>query len=129
APSPLLIPPPPPPQPTRFPYTTLFRSLVERLLVEHPQHRVLGVNVGHERDAEIDRAPAVERLEASVLGDAPLGDVELGENLHAGDGLLGLLGVLDELDLREDAVDAELDHQPRGDRFHVDVARAYHQSV
>src|SRR5258706_176940 len=107
----------------------LLSALVERLLVEHPQHRVLAVDVGHDRDAEIDRAPAVERLEASILGDAPLGDVELRENLHAGDGLLGLLGVLDELDLREDAVDAELDHQPRGDRFHVNVARAYHQRV
>src|SRR5947209_11558164 len=85
----------------------LLGALVERLLVEHPQHRILAVNVGHDRDAEIDRPPPVERLEASVLGDAPLGDVELGEDLHAGDGLLGLLGVLDELDLREDAVDAE----------------------
>src|SRR5712691_4236137 len=107
----------------------LLSALVKRLLVEHPQHRVLAVDVGHDRNAEIDSAPAVERLETPVLGDAPLCDVELGENLHAGDGLLGLLGVLDELDLREDAVDAELDHQPRGDRFHVNVARAYHQRV
>jgi len=107
----------------------LLRALVESLLVEYAQHRVLAVNVGHDRHAEIDRPPPVERLEAPVLGDAPLGDVELGKNLHPGNGLLGLLGVLDELDLREDAVDAELDHQPRRDRFQVNVARAYHQRV
>jgi len=46
------------------------------------------------------------------------------ENLHAEMAWLGLLGVLDELDLREDAVDAELDHQPPRRSFHVNVARA-----
>src|SRR5690242_8139373 len=107
----------------------LLRALVERLFVQDAQHRVLAVDVRHDRDAEVDRPPAVEGLEAPVLRDAPLGDVELGEDLHAGNGLLGLLRVLDELDLRQDAVDAELDHEPGGDGLHVDVARADHQRV
>jgi hypothetical protein len=66
----------------------------------------------------------LERLEAAVLGHAALGDVELAQHLDARDRLLGLRAVLDQLDLREDAVDAELDREARGQRLEVDVARA-----
>src|SRR5205807_1107324 len=63
------------------------------------------------------------------LWHAPLGDVELGEHFHARDRLLGLQRVLDELHLRRDAVDAELDREARGQRLEVDVARANHQRI
>src|SRR5439155_18341757 len=66
----------------------LMRRLVERLLVEHAQHRVLAVDAGHDGDAEIHRAAALERLEAPVLRHPPLGDVELGEHFYARDRLL-----------------------------------------
>jgi len=46
-----------------------------------------------------------------------------------GDRLLGLRAVLDQLDLREDAVDAELDGEARGQGLEMDVARADHQRV
>ena len=107
----------------------MLSALIQRLLVEHAQHRVLAVDVRHDRNAKIDRAAAVERLEATVLRHAPLGDVELREHFHSRDRLLGLGAVVDGLYLREDAVDPEFDHEPRRRGFEMDVARAEHERV
>ena len=59
--------------------------LAHRLLVQHAEHRVFAVNGGHDRDAEVDLAPFVADSEASVLGDAVLGDIELRHHLDSGD--------------------------------------------
>src|SRR5439155_1305995 len=63
----------------------LAKLLAQRFLVEDAQHGVLAVDGGHDGDAEIDRPAAVAHPEAAVLGNAPLGDVEFGHDLDAGD--------------------------------------------
>ena len=63
----------------------LTKLFAERLLVQDSQHGVFAVNGRHDGNAEINGAAAVADTEAAVLGDAPLGDVELRHNFDACD--------------------------------------------
>ena len=51
--------------------------LADRFLVENTDDRVFAMNRGHDRYTKVNRSPFVSRLEAAVLRDAPLGNVEL----------------------------------------------------
>ena len=97
---------------------------VRRLLVEDPDDGVLAVDRRHDRDAEVDRPPLDADLEAPVLRDPLLGDVELRHDLDAADDRLVVL-LVDRLHRRvEDAVDPVLDDDDVLLRLDVDVGRA-----
>ena len=55
----------------------------DRFLVENTDDRIFAVNRRHDRNAEVDRASLVARLEASVLRNAALGNVEFRHDLDA----------------------------------------------
>src|SRR2546427_8758599 len=55
----------------------------DRRAVEDAEHDTLAVERGEGRDAEIDLAPHEPQLDAPVLRQAPLGDVELRHDLDA----------------------------------------------
>ncbi len=93
------------------------------LAVEYAQHSVLAEQVRHDRDAQIDLAAVDSDLEAAVLRDTALGDVEFRDHLHARQHLMCGFEAIDTLDDLEHAVDAVLDDQPAALRFQVDVAR------
>src|SRR5690242_757617 len=92
------------------------------LLVEDAEHGVFSVAGGHDGDTQIDIATLILHAEAAVLGNAALGDIEVAQDLDAGDdgGMPvlgdGLHGVL------QDAVDAVLDGDFGVARFDVNVA-------
>ena len=96
---------------------------VGRLLVEDTDHRVLAVHGRHDGDAEVDGAAREPDLEAAVLGDPLLGDVELRHDLDpADDGRV--VALVDRLHrLVEHAVDAVLDHDLAVLGLDVDVRR------
>ena len=77
----------------------------DRGLVQDSHHDLLPVDRGEGRDAQVDLLAADLQRDAAVLGDAPLGDVEVGHDLEAADDagvdLAGLGG-----HLVQDAVDA-----------------------
>ncbi len=61
------------------------RSLHDGALVEDAHHGALAIDEREGDDADVD-APALDvQREAAVLGDAPLGDVEVGHDLDARD--------------------------------------------
>ena len=94
------------------------------LFVEHAEDGVFAVHGGHDGDAEVDEAALVADAETAVLGDAALGDVELGHDLDAGkDGLVVLAGDGGH-GLLEDAVDAVLDEERVVEGFEVDIGGA-----
>ena len=65
--------------------------LGHRFFVEDAQDGVLAVDGRHDGDAEVDEAALVADAETAVLGDAALGDVELGHDLDTRkDGLVVL---------------------------------------
>src|SRR5215469_3016888 len=103
--------------------------LGERLLVEDTQHGIFAEDARDDRYAEVDRPSVHGDLEAPVLRDAPLGDIELGHHLDARDDLLSQLDAADGGDVRQHAVEAVAHHQPDGARLEVNVARAGAQGV
>jgi hypothetical protein len=97
---------------------------VGRLLVEDPDDGVLAVDGRHDRDAEVDRPPLDADLEAAVLRDPLLRDVQLGHDLDPADDRLVVL-LVDRLHRRvEDAVDPVLDDDDALLRLDVDVRSA-----
>src|SRR3712207_8697881 len=64
------------PRSTLFPCTTLFRS-------EDSHDHALAVGGGQGHDADVDLVAVDRHRRAAVLGDAPLGDVEVAHDLHA----------------------------------------------
>src|SRR5581483_2484042 len=94
---------------------------VHRLLVENTDDGVFAVRGGDDRDAEVDRASRDPQLEAAVLGDALLGDVELGHDLDTADDRR-VMAFVDRLErFVEHAVDAVLDDDFVVARFDVNV--------
>ena len=82
---------------------------VHRLLVEDSDDAIFAVRGRDDRDAEVDGAAGQAQLEAAVLRDALLGDVELRHDLDAGDDR-GVMALVDRIErLVEHAVDAVLD--------------------
>src|SRR5208282_2219455 len=61
----------------------LLKLLAHRLFVEHAEHGVFAVDRGHDRNSEVDGAPAVFHSKAAVLGHAALGNIELAHDLDA----------------------------------------------
>ena len=89
--------------------------------VEHTHHDALAVHGGEHGDAEIDRIPVDVHLDAAVLGQAALGDVELRQHLDArDDGHRQLLGRRREF--IQHAIDAVAHPELVLERLHVDVA-------
>ena len=52
--------------------------------VEHPHDDAFAEHRGQHADAQIDRVAADGQLDAAVLRQPPLGDVEIGHDLDAG---------------------------------------------
>ena len=90
-------------------------------LVKDAEHDLLAEDGGERADAQVDGPLHDADLDASVLRHAPLGDVQIGHDLHAGDdgrphphrGRGHLL---------EHAVDPKADSQPLLVRLDVDIA-------
>ena len=96
---------------------------VGRFLVEDTDNRVLAVNAGHDRNAEIDRPLLDAKLETAVLGNALLRDVELGHDLESRDDRR-VEFLIDRLHrLVQRAVDAVLDQNVLLTRFDVNIGR------
>src|SRR3977135_709839 len=98
--------------------------LGERLLVEDAQHRVFAEDAGNDRHAEVNRAAVYGDLESAVLGDTPLGNVQLRHYLDTRNDLLGELATAYGRNAREHAIQAIAHHQPARDRLEVNVAGA-----
>ncbi len=89
--------------------------------VEHADDHALAEHGGQDADAHVDRVAADGQLDAAVLGQAALGDVELGHDLDAGeDGLVMLAGDRGH-GLLEYAVDAVFDHEAVVEGLEMDV--------
>ena len=80
--------------------------------VEDPQHRRLAGDERHDGDADVDAAALDHEADAAVLGQPPLGDVELGEDLDARDHGGGL-AARDPRGVDHHAVDAVADRRAR----------------
>ena len=79
---------------------------LQGVLVQDSHHRLLAEDGRQGGDAQVDLAGPVAQLDAAVLGQAALGDVERGHDLHArGQGRLQALGR--GHDLVQHAVDPE----------------------
>src|SRR5262249_53123577 len=94
-------------------------------LVEQTHDDAFAVDHGDDRDANIDLALVDAHLDAAVLRQALLGDVQVRHDLDTADD-----GCLEPVDFRrqrlqlQQAVDAVTDAQARLFRFDVDVAGA-----
>ena len=94
------------------------------LFVEHAEDGVFAMYSRHDGDAEVDEAALVADTKAAVLGDAALGDVELGHDLDAGQDRLVVLAGDRGHGLLQDAVDAVLDEQRVVEGFEMDIGGA-----
>src|SRR5262249_41888095 len=56
----------------------------DRTAIEHPQYRCLTEHDGQDADAQVHLVAADIQLDAAVLRQAALGDVEIGHDLDAG---------------------------------------------
>ena len=77
----------------------------------------------HGRDADVDLAASDADARRAVLRQAPLGDVEAGENLDARDQRLRRDAVR-RRQRAQQAVDAHAHHEPGAERLDMDVAGA-----
>ena len=94
----------------------------DRRPVEDPHDDALAVERGHRRHAEVEPPPLEAHADAAVLGQAPLGDVQLRHDLDArGDRRLEALRR--RLGVEEHAVDAVADPEAVLERLDVDVGR------
>jgi len=101
----------------------------QRLLVQHAQDGVLAVNAGHHADTEIDGPVLEQELEATVLRNSALGDVELGHNLDTRQHRVGEFDTARPRRLRQHAVEPVLDDQPLGLGLEKDIAGTRLQRV
>src|SRR5690348_17483327 len=58
---------------------------LQRLLVENAEDGLLAEDRGQDRNAEVDLAGAKSEFDPAILGDASLGDVEVGHDLQTRD--------------------------------------------
>ena len=100
-------------------------NLVERKLdigtVKHAKHDRLAEHGRKNRHAQVDRGLAEMELDTTVLRQTPLGDVELGHDLDAGD-QRGGEGLGNLLHLVEHAVDAVAQLELVFEGLEVDIA-------
>ena len=101
---------------------------LQGLLVEDPEEDTLTVDRGHDRDAEVNLVRLLPELDASVLRQSPLGDVQVCHDLQARDER-GLNPLGRRHDLVQDAVDPVPDPQSSVPRIDVDVRGAPPQPV
>ena len=97
-------------------------------LIEQAHHHRLAVLHRHGRDAHVDLGVAHLDVEAAVLRQALLGDVQPGHQLQAQHQRRGDLGIGLGLHVQH-AVDAEADDQPGLLRLDVDVGGAHAHRV
>ena len=98
----------------------LFVVEIDGGAVEHAQHHLLAVERRHRRHAEVDLVAAHRQLDAAVLRQPALGDVEPRHDLDARDDR-GLQPRRRRLDLVQHAVIAVAHPQPVGERLEMDV--------
>ena len=91
--------------------------------VEDADHDLLAELGGERRNAQVDRLAVHRHPGAAVLGPQPVGDVELGHDLDAGDQRQPC-GAGDLHHLPQHAVDAITDRDAALLRLDMDVARA-----
>jgi len=94
-----------------------------RTFVQNAKHDALAEQRGQGRDAQVDFLAQHAEFDATVLGEPPLGDVQFGHELDAGDDRR-LEMLRRRFDVVEDAVDAKPDLELLLEGFHVDVAGA-----
>ena len=82
------------------------------------------MDAGHHRHPEIHRAAKNSQLEATVLGNPPLRDVQFRHDLDAGDRLLGHFLAFHHFHFQQHPIDPILDREIRRSRFKMDVAGA-----
>ena len=87
---------------------SLSRSTTTLRLVEDAHHDALAVDARQRHDTQVDVAAVDDQTDAAVLGQALLGDVQLGHDLHARDDAGGHLARHGR-DVLQHAVDAEAD--------------------
>ena len=80
--------------------------MLHRVLVEDAHDDALAAHGRHRDDAQVDAVAVDGQPDAAVLGQAALGDVELGHDLHARDDAGGH-PPRDRRDVAQHAVDAE----------------------
>ncbi len=100
--------------------TQFFVVEIDRGAVEHAQHDLLAVERGHRRYPEIDLVAAHRQLDAAILRQPALGDVEPRHDLDAGDHR-GLQSRRRRLDLVQHPVVAIAHPQPVGKRLQMHV--------
>ena len=101
----------------------VFEAEADAGAVEHPHHQALAVHRGHRRQAQIEFVALDPRLDAPVLRQPPLGDVEVRQQLDARTDRGAVLEP-DRLAGMDHAVDPVAHMQPVFERFEVDVRRA-----
>ncbi len=99
-----------------------------RAPVEQPQHRTLAVHRRQGGNADVDLALREPQADAAVLGQAPLGDVQVRHDLDAADHG-GLVLPRMRGDVVEHAVDAVAHPQPPLSRLDVHVGCAVSQRL
>ena len=97
---------------------------VGSFLVENPDNRVLTMNGRHDRHPEVDGAARKPDLEAAVLGNPFLGDIEFRHHLDAADNRRVVPFVNRFHRLIENPVDAVFDNHLAILGFDMDVGRA-----
>ena len=95
----------------------------DRFLVEDAHDHALAAHRRHGDDAQVDAVAVDGQPDAAVLRQAPLGDVELGHDLHARDDAGGH-PPRDRVDVAQHAVDAEAHAQVLALRRDVKVGGA-----
>ena len=91
--------------------------------IEQPQDDFFAVERRHGRHAKIERASLSHQTDATVVGQAMLGDVEVRHDLDARDDG-GAIADGDDGGLLEQAVDAKAHHHAFGARLEMNVAGA-----
>src|SRR5690606_23690684 len=104
-------------------HAQLFERDLDGAVVEDAQHGLFTVRGGQRAHAQVELASVDHGADAAVLGQAPLGNIEVGHDLEAGDD--GRVQVVRRVHLLEQhAVDPVPHHELLFLRFDVDVAGA-----
>ena len=91
--------------------------------IQHAHHHALAVNRRHCGDPQVELAALDPGLDAAVLRQAALGDVEMGQQFHPGAHRGAMLG-RHQLGRMDHAVDAVTHMQAVVERLQVDIGRA-----
>ena len=104
-------------------------GLVDLRPVQHPDHRILAKHARHDGQTKVDVAALHPQLEATILRQSPLTDIQLGHHLQARDQLLGNGDIGNALQGQHHAIDTIADVHANGGALHMDIAGALLQAI